>query len=376
MKNKLFFSAMLVSLLAFGLTLTSCGPSAAEIAIRSAPSVEAVASLNNKLIWLQTNAKSGGSYILEIDSDEAVGKCGGLLSRCNDLSYKDRSNITITLKSTGANRIVYDFMVGSGVTLVLDNITLQGRNLGSVVRVKTGGTLVMNDGSTITGGKENSGNGGGVSVSDGGTFVMKGGTISKNSCSPDFRAIQSENEGYAMGNAMSAALVGKKMAQKAAEKHSPKEPICYGGGVYVSNKGTFAKTGGTITGYASDPKNGNVVYTPYDNLVQDYANEKPKGLVPGQVYINNGEVVNNNGHAIYFAGSEDKEPRSIDTTVGPEINLSFSNGTFSESRNEEPKREEISVEPEDNLSSGGSKTLEEQTDSPDVPVETQTQNEP
>jgi hypothetical protein len=340
------------------LTLSSCAPSAAKQAIISAVSVEEVTGLSGKLTWLQINAKSGGSYILEINYDEVVGKCGGLLSRCNDLSYKDRSNITITLKSAEASRIVYDFTVGSGVTLILDKVTLQGRGLGSVVRVKTGGTLVMNDGSTIIGGKESLGNGGGVSVSDGGTFVMKGGTISKNSCAPDIRAIQSHNAGYAMGNAMGAAAFGKKAAQKAAENHSPKEPICYGGGVYVSNKGTFAKTGGTITGYASDPKNGNVVYTPYDNLIQDYANEKPKGLMQG--HVNKGEVVNNNGHAIYFAGSEGKEPKSIDITVGPEVNLNFSGGNFSESRNEEP---------ENNLSSDGSGTLEEQPAPPDVPVE-------
>jgi hypothetical protein len=332
-KKSFIFSAMLVSLLAFCLCFTSCGPSAREIAIRSAPSVEAVKGLEDKLIWLQGNAQSGGNYILEIDADENV-ECGAISSYC-ELSYKDKSNITITFRGIGANRTIRntyagltasrDFTVGSGVTLILDdNITLQGRtsNFASVT-ISSGGTLIMNNGSTITG-TTNSFNaasekvkidGAGVLVSAGGTFIMKGGTISGNTIRPRELAAQE----------IAAANMGTKFA---TGKELTQSDILLGGaGVLVSKEikktanpgpftpkpapsGTFIKTGGTITGYSSDPENGNVI-----------KDEK-------------GNVVNGFGHAILFSG---EEPKIIDTTVGPEYKFNYSNGIFKEESNEEPK---------------------------------------
>jgi len=286
----------------FGLaiTFTSCGPSAAEIAIRSAPSVEAVKGLKDKLIWLQGNVQSGGSYTIEIDTDEKDLDCG-VFSSCTALSYKDKNDIKITLKGIGANRTIYSgFSVGTGVTLILDdNITLQGGSL-SVY----GGTLVMNDGSTITGARFKSvagvsACGGGVSVSGGGTFLMKGGTIAKNVCLPTESVIGCAN-----------MKCEKKVVMSEAEAH-------YGGGVYVSGEGnlfgkkiaggTFIKTGGTITGYANDPENGNVII----------------GI--------DGNPTNGYGHAVFLNG---KEKKAIDTTIGPEMTLEFRNGILKEGRNE------------------------------------------
>jgi uncharacterized protein (TIGR02145 family) len=345
MKNKLFFSAMLASLLVFGLTLSSCAPSAAKRAIMSAASVEEVTGLKNKLTWLQSNAESGDSYIIKVNLDEIIDKTDdfseiftGSFSYKGNLSYKGKSDITIILKGVGTNRTIsreYNggtvFTVGSGVTLVLDNIKIQtGRRIlagppsrGALVEVSDGGTLVMNDGSTITGavypdngipGKgeyvsinsgggvhifnggtlemndgstiifntNNFSNGGGVYVSSGGTFIMKGGIITSNVCFP------------IPDVAMMLASKGKFNAT--GEEHYK------GGGVYVSGKGTFTKTGGTITGYASDLGRG--------NQVRDFAGNK---------------LAQNSGHAIYFAGS-----KSIDATVGPEESFNFRKGKFSE----------------------------------------------
>jgi len=79
--------------------------------------------------------------------------------------------------------------------------------------------------------------------------------------------------------------------------------------------GTFIKTGGTITGYSSDPENGNVVMDV------------------------DGKILSGFGHAVFFDiptfDSKNKEPKAIDTTIGPEITLHFSNGIFKEGRNEE-----------------------------------------
>ena len=67
-----------------------------------------------------------------------------------------------------------------------------------------------------------------------------------------------------------------------------------GGGVRVLG-GNFTKTGGTITGHASDPGNGNVV----------------RSAVPAR-----------RGHAVFV-----HELRRKETTAGPELNLSsVSNG--------------------------------------------------
>jgi hypothetical protein len=71
----------------------------------------------------------------------------------------------------------------------------------------------------------------------------------------------------------------------------------YGGGVYVNGSGTFTKTGGTITGYADDTVNGNVVKN------------------------DSGVVQNNQGHAVYVRSNTLKRRES---TAGPGVNLDSS----------------------------------------------------
>ena len=99
-------------------------------------------------------------------------------------------------------------------------------------------------------------NGGGVCNS--GIFTMKGGEISGN-----INIISSNNSG--------------------------------GGGVFTTNS-SFTKSGGIITGYLSDPLNGNVVKD------------------------SSGVVQNNRGHAVYvFSG-----PKRRESTAGPGVNLDSS----------------------------------------------------
>jgi hypothetical protein len=331
--------AMLVAMFAITFTFNACGPNKAELAIMAMPSIGEVSGLKDKLIWLQGNAQSGGNYIVEIDADEAINKCGigGLATSCEkELSYKGKSDITITFKGIGANRTVSGsyFTVGSGVTLILDdNITLKGKKEPfTLVRVNSGGTLVMNDGSAITGAINDNNSavshyqayGAGVRVRAGGTFLMKGGTISGNAIHPHvFEAPE-------MQNAM--VLVGSKGIENLAKENAIS--ASKGGGVYISGEegraiglpqtsGTFIKTGGVITGYASDPEKGNVI--------KDVEGNVRSGL----------------GHAIFFDAPERKEPKAIDTTVGPEITINFSNGVFSEGRSEEAKPQEAAAEPEE-----------------------------
>jgi hypothetical protein len=314
--------AMLVSLLAFGLTLTSCfggrGPSKAVLATQAAASIEEVQGLENKLIWLQANAENGSNYVIEINSDE---KITGAVKPYELLLRKDNSNITITLRGVGTNRTIsYDaglfsgcngsmFFVGTGTTLVLDNnITLEKGNCNDrIVTVYQGGTFVMNDGSAIINGTS-----GGVAVGNG-IFLMKGGTISGNI----------SRRSYTVGGGESA---GKYFVD-------PGEKIG-GGGVWVTPDGTFIKTGGTITGNSVEDIKKGLLFEYKDSYgrtrldrmeIKIPANEKGNGasFIRDKGYV----PANGLGNQIYFDGPN---PKAIDTTVGPDMNFNFKNGVFSE----------------------------------------------
>ena len=338
MKTNIRF--LLTASLVLATTFTmSCGPSAAQQAILAVPLVEDVSGgLKNKLYWLKTNAQSGGNYVLEVNANETFDE---IFSFPEVLSYKDKSNITITLKGVGGNRIISRgnstnpgsvFIVESGVTLILDdNITLKGIKIvnpslasraSSVVSVSSGGTLVMNDGATITGNGYHDiirGGGGGVSVSGGGTFIMKGGIIYGNECFifQNDPTLVSMSNAAATSKAITSAVVSKTGGPTDATEDKTNNLTKYtpkGCGVYVKGKieggrslfvksspaGNFIKTGGTITGYGSDQENGNVV--------KEFGGQG---------------ISQNYGHAVYAEG------KSIDITVGPEVQLSFKDGVFS-----------------------------------------------
>jgi len=280
-------------------------------AVKTASSVDEVTGIKNKLAWLKKNAQSGGNYILEVNKYEDItfflpGPLGNL--GCGDLVYKDKKDITITIKGVEQQQTLrnagepgYIFKVGSGVTLILDeNIKLTGsirkgsdiRETRAVVVVSSGGTLIMNDGSTITGGAH-CGNGGGVYVDGGGTFLMKGGTITGNFC-------------FLFNDYNSSLLELQGGSYKGAGVYVDGKTTLFG---KTSPGGTFTKTGGTIYGYTPD----------------DPKSNKITGL--------NGEgIIPNSGHAV-FAGNTYKETNTVvkrkETTAGPDVNLHYSDDSFS-----------------------------------------------
>jgi hypothetical protein len=152
--------------------------------------------------------------------------------------------------------------VGQGVTLTLRSITLNGNfsisadgltfdNYAPLIKVETGGHLVLETGAAITENVNVRGNGGGVYV-DGGTFTMNGGTISGN--------ISNYRNGggvYVAGGMFT--MTGGTISE------NKDVPIGWGevyqtlngGGVYVAG-GTVTRTGGTISGNTaiSAPGNG------------------------------------------------------------------------------------------------------------------------
>jgi len=303
-----------IALLTAGLTLVQAQSGDTQ---PQPPAIAQGSNLADKIAWLQTFAKTGGSYIVEVNVNESVGTW--------DIEYSGKSDITITLRGVGTNRVLSDpsysrtgrrsaFYVGYGVTLVLDNnITLWGS-----VQVKNGGTLIMNNGSTIT--NQIYGDYGGVYVG-GGTFIMNGGTISDNTVSKGGGVYVASK--YIIGERINGTFImnGGTISGNTAS--------LYGGGVYVESgtftmnggtisgntarenggglyveSGTFTKTGGTITGYTGDQRNGNVVKS------------------------SSGAVQNYKGHAVYAGSRSNFKIR--ESTAGPEVNLSYSYDIYKE----------------------------------------------
>jgi hypothetical protein len=294
-------------------------------------------SLAQKLAWLQKSADSHETYIIEVSADETI-------APNNRLEYSGAINITIVMRGVGGNRTIKlsshgtMFIVKTEVTLVLENnITLRGHNgnNGRIISVE-GGKLKMNAGTSIinnTGGGVSvgeggtfdmsggtiSGNGGkdikggGVSIGmRGGTFTMAGGTISGNTATDgggvfvEMSIAVSNNNiftvtgGTIFGNTASKGggiyLSFGVIARPAGVLNirggtiSGNTATEYGGGLYAG--GAFTKTGGTITGYKSDPTNGNVVKD------------------------EDGNIIARKGHAVYIEDNKRKE-----TTAGPGANF-------------------------------------------------------
>jgi hypothetical protein len=237
------------------------------------------ASLAAKLAWLQTNAQNNTNYTIEVNADETINP--------TTLSYSGRTNIGITLIGIGGVRTISLssqgslFTVGTGVTLTLgNNITLQGLsdNNASLVQIYRSGTLVMDEGSKITGNITTVGvvGGGGVNV-NGGTFTMNGGEISGNTIAPSdgnggggvrvYNATFTMNGGEISGNTATAG--GGVMINSAtfimndgkiSGNITRNSNFGGGGGVNVNYNATFIMNGGEISGNTAVWGGGVIVY--------------------------------------------------------------------------------------------------------------------
>ena len=167
-------------------------------------------ALTNQLAWLRDNAENNTHYIIGLHTDETI--------RSQALPA-GRSNVTITLRGSGGMRTVnlYGsgslFTVGSGVTLILDsNIILNGNERSAahdyLIRVNNGGTLIMNGGEIRN---HETVSGGAVFVAAGGTFSMRGGTIT----APQARA-QATPAGIIAGRLPAAESINRYRIQVGA----------------------------------------------------------------------------------------------------------------------------------------------------------------
>jgi uncharacterized repeat protein (TIGR02543 family) len=299
-------------------------------------------SLNAALMWISINATTGDAYTITLRNNETISP--------KSLSYGGKmvgitltggtTERTISLSTTGTL-----FMVENGVTLTLgNNVTLQGRsnNMSSLIRVNSGGRLVMNTGSNISSNTNSSSSscGGGVYV-DGGTFAMSGGNISSNTVSSSTGGgVYVENGTFTMsggeisGNTVSSSYFdsvgggvyvgsgtftmsdGKISGNTASSSSSS----AGGGGVYSS--GTFTMSGGEISGNtassSSSDSAGGGVYVASGTFTK-----QPGGVIYGSnesnsVLRNTATSGDNYGHAVYVYGPPAKKRN---TTAGTGVTL-------------------------------------------------------
>jgi len=291
------------------------------------------ASLTDKLAWLQRSADSHNTYILVVNTNENIAP--------HTFFYEGTINITIVLRGDNENRIVRLrsngtlFTIRPNVTLVLDNnITLlgHGSNNNTLVNVN-GGSLIMNNGSAITGNTRSAGGGGGVDV-PGGNFTMNGGTISGNTAS-----VYNGGGGVCVcGGTFTmngGAISGNNTASKANTRGGGGVQVLdgffnmsgglitgntvggYGGGVFISG-GSFTMSGGTISGNTANEYGGGVYFSggtfnKIGGTITGFNSDSSNGNV---VRDDTGNALGRRGSAVFVDSSKRKE-----TTAGPAVNF-------------------------------------------------------
>ena len=239
--------------------------------------VEEGSTLREKLTWISLNGDSYSTYVIVLSADE--------IQQTMWLSYP--GNITIIFNGGEEERfLLWKLTVSDSITMILDNnITLHGHPEGiggaePMVRVNSGGTFEMREGSKIIDG------GNGVYVANNGTFTMYGGTISGN---------KANNGGGVYVNGGTFTMNGGEISGNKCNS---------GGGVYV-NEGTFIMNGGKITGNTNDLTNAantfgggvhvaeNGTFTMNGGEISNNKTNKGGGGVFGSFTMNGGTICDN-----------------------------------------------------------------------------------
>jgi len=258
-------------------------------------------------------------YMLATENVEAIVSENFTLDKLVSISAPATAGITLTIRSENPAAPVTLtrgesgnlFTVPSGVTLILENVIIDGGRTGSfsgggggsIVRINSGGTFIMND-SEINN-NMNSGNGGGVYVNNGGTFTMNGGKIRNN------------DAGFP------------------------------GGGVFLNTISAFTMNGGEISGNSiPDNTAGSGVaiftgstFTMNNGVISGNTGGNGAGVrVSGTFIMNGGEIKNN--HAVLPGGGVAVQTGGMFTLINGKISgnttannvdaggVSVSNGTF------------------------------------------------
>ncbi|MCL2411063.1 MAG: hypothetical protein FWC97_05400 [Treponema sp.] len=214
------------------------------------------------------------------------------------LSFGGRQ-ITITIRggSGSSNILSLDgsgsmFTVGSGVTLILENIELRGisGNNSPLITV-SGGSFVMGEDSKISGNINTSSSvfGGGVSVINSGEFILDGGNITQNRADEGGGVFVRDSvfemqSGEILNNTANAG--GGVYSQNAVFDMSggniSDNTAVFGGGVMTQSDGIFEMTDGTIADNTASLRGGGVFVGVYGLFV------KRDGEIIGNNAVNSG----------------------------------------------------------------------------------------
>jgi hypothetical protein len=234
-----------------------------------------------------------------------------------------------TIALTGTNTVKMPLItVGEGVTLELRNITFKGMdsNQATLIQVSDKGTLIMQSGAHLTDNENKRilspySHGGGVRVETGGTFTMNDGTIRDNTA------------GATDGRGGGVAVYGGTFTMKGGiiSDNTTSFTFAYGGGVSVLNSGTFIMEGGFIE-HNTAKNSGGGVAVEYSNFTKKggtiYGTKKEDGNgAENSDKINTSGNSGEPGSAVYRIDSN-YIVKLRETTAGPTKGIDTTAGGY------------------------------------------------
>jgi predicted outer membrane repeat protein len=234
-------------------------------------------TLEYKLSYIASRTESNVLYDITIDNDLLYGPVPGreyLTSKGQNVTIHIHSGTASDVKTIQLTVNNNNIFAPKGINLRLSNIILKGvsNNETTVLYVDGGGTLIIEEGTIITGNNVRDGNAGsgvllmeksrlimnggkitsnngetgcGVELRDGSTFIMNGGEISNNNARI--------GAGVMMSNASSFIMNGGKISGNNSRQ--------IGGGVAYSENCSFTMNGGEISGnYGKENAGGVFIY--------------------------------------------------------------------------------------------------------------------
>ena len=163
-------------------------------------------------------------------------------------------SVTITIRSNNNNEISLNsngslFIFGDGVTMVIENITLRGKNNNNapLVKVNNKGKLILKNGGIITGNtyitSVDETGGAGVYL-NGGSFDITGGQISENTLNGTGNNLRGGGV-YAVNGSV-VSMTGGLIGQNSITNNHEGKGGAQGGGISIFNNSYFEMTDGVI----------------------------------------------------------------------------------------------------------------------------------
>ncbi|GBU28022.1 hypothetical protein R84B8_01580 [Treponema sp. R8-4-B8] len=252
------------------------------------------AKLPELLAWIKGNTANNTNYEIRL------GENASLLPTEGQFNYPGKTGVNVSLIGTGAERTITLtnnakgslFEVGTGVTFVLNqNVTLKGHseNTSELVKVSSGGTMIMKDGATVRDNVNTSAPtatstfAGGILVI--GTLIIDGGTVVEN---------KTNDCGSGVCVTGTFTMNGGSISNNKAIKINVNSDLGGpGGGVYVYG-GTFTMNGGSISN--NEAYGGGGIYIDGSTFTMNggsISNNEAYG--GGGIYIDKSTIIMNSG---------------------------------------------------------------------------------